>query len=173
MVHALAAGPPFKTQVSGDLFTQDIFYILATVFLLFIVGAVGLIDAGLVRRKNLLDTWVQKLVCSLTAAAGMALIGFAIWEFQFYQAFGIPHPLKQAIEDWWPFGSQQTTFSQNLDPAVYPEADVFQIFLAFFMAYAAVGGLCFIRPASSASKRSRCTSSASSPVRWSFPSPST
>jgi len=25
-------------------------------------SAIGLIDAGLVRRKNLLDTWVQKIV---------------------------------------------------------------------------------------------------------------
>ena len=140
MLTTLAAGAPFKSQVSGDAFVQDLFYILATVFLLFVVGAVGLIDAGLVRRKNLLDTWVQKLVCALVAAAGMAIIGFAIWEVQYYQAFGVPHPIKQAIEDWWPFGAQQTKLSQNLNPTAYPEADVYQIFLAFFMAYAAVGG---------------------------------
>lgn len=138
MTHLL--GAPFKEQVSGDLFSQDVFYILATVCLMLIVGAVGLIDAGLVRRKNLFDTWVQKLICALLAAGGMAFVGFAIWEVQYYQAFGIAHPIRQALKDWWPFGAQQTKFSQNLDPKVYPEADIFQIFLAFFMAYAAVGG---------------------------------
>ena len=55
----------FSSQVSGDSFVQDIFYAMATVCLLFVVAAVGLIDAGLVRRKNLLDTWVQKLVCAM------------------------------------------------------------------------------------------------------------
>jgi Amt family ammonium transporter len=139
-VMAAAAKAPFKDQVTDSLFEQDVFYGLATVCLLFIVAAVCLIDGGLVRRKNLLDTWVQKIICALVAAGGMFLIGYAIWEIQFYQAFGIPHPIKQAIKDWWPFGPDATKFSQNIDPAGTPEADVFQIFLAFFMAYAAVGG---------------------------------
>lgn len=137
---AAAAKPPFKDQVTDSLFLQDVFYALATVCLFFIVAAVGLIDAGLVRRKNMLDTWVQKILAALVAALGMFLVGYAIWEVQFYQAFGIPHPIKQALKDWWAFGPNATKFSQNLDPAVSPEADVFQIFMAFFMAYAAVGG---------------------------------
>jgi Amt family ammonium transporter len=130
----------FKAQVTDSSFQQDIFYALATVCLLFIVGAIGLIDAGLVRRKNLLDTWVQKIVCALIAGGAMAIIGYAIWEIQYYNAFAIPNPVKQALKDWWLFGPDVTTFSQNLDPKLAPEADVFQIFLAFFMAYAAVGG---------------------------------
>jgi ammonium transporter, Amt family len=137
---AAAAEPPFKAQVTDSLFLLDVFYALATVCLLFIVPAVGLIDAGLVRRKNVLDTWMQKILGALVAAGGMFVVGYAIWQIQFYQAFAIPHPVTQALKDWWAFGSNATTFSQNLDPAVSPEADVFQIFLAFFMAYAAVGG---------------------------------
>jgi Amt family ammonium transporter len=130
----------FKEQVTDSSFQQDIFYALATVCLLFIVGAVGLIDAGLVRRKNMLDTWVQKLVCALIGGGAMAIVGYAIWEIQFYNAFAVPNPVKQALKDWWLFGPDVTKFSQNLDPKVAPEADVFQIFMAFFMAYTAVGG---------------------------------
>lgn len=140
MASPLAATAPFKEQVTDSLFLQDVFYGVATVCLLFIVAAVALIDGGLVRRKNALDTWVQKIIAALVAAGGMFFVGYAIWEIQFYQAFAIPSPVTQSLKDWWAFGVNATTFSQNLDPKISPEADVFQIFVAFFMAYAAVGG---------------------------------
>ena len=125
----LAATAPFKEQVTDSLFLQDVFYGVATVCLLFIVAAVALIDGGLVRRKNALDTWVQKIIAALVAAGGMFFVGYAIWEIQFYQAFAIPSPVTQALKDWWAFGVNTTTFSQNLDPKISPEADVFQIAL--------------------------------------------
>ncbi|MGH2869613.1 MAG: ammonium transporter, partial [Solirubrobacteraceae bacterium] len=145
-MHSLAASTVapvatfFAQQVTGSSYVQDIFYALATVCLLFIVAAVGLIDAGLVRRKNLLDTWVQKIVSAMVAGFGMLVIGYAIWEVQYYQAFGGPNPVGQAIHDWWLFGPAITHFAQNLDPKVFPTQDVFQIFMAFFVAYAMVGG---------------------------------
>ncbi|UIJ57531.1 hypothetical protein LWP59_25710 [Amycolatopsis acidiphila] len=130
----------FTDQVSESSYVEDVFYALATVCLLLVVGAVGLIDAGLVRRKNMLDTWVQKIVCALLAGGALAIVGYAIWEIQYYQALGVPDAIGQALSDWWLFGPDVTTFSQNLDPAVSPQADVFQVFLAFFMAYGAVAG---------------------------------
>ena len=135
----LSSASVFSSQVSGSSYVQDIFYALATVCLLFVVAAIGLIDAGLVRRKNLLDTWVQKLVCAALAGLGMAVIGYSIWEVQFYQAFGIANPVGQAISDWWIGGTALTHFSQNLNPTSFPTADVFQIFVVFFVAYAMVG----------------------------------
>ena len=140
LVGSLSPATVFASQVTGSSFVQDIFYALATVCLLFVVAAIGLIDAGLVRRKNLLDTWVQKIVCALLAGFGMAVIGYAIWEAQYYQAFGTPNPVGQAIHDWWIFGPALTHFSQNLDPKLFPTADVYQIFVVFFVAYAMVGG---------------------------------
>jgi Amt family ammonium transporter len=130
----------FKSQVTEGNYLEDVFYALATVCLLFIVAAIGLIDAGLVRRKNILDTWVQKIACALIAGGALAVIGYAIWEIQYYNAFAIPHPFKQAIKDWWLFGPNVTTFAQNLDPKVSPSADIYQVFMAFFIAYAMVGG---------------------------------
>jgi ammonia channel protein AmtB len=133
--------PFFPDQVSDHLFLLDFFYGVATVCLILIVGAVGLIDGGLVRRKNTLDNWVQKIVVALIGAGFMWLIGYAIWQVQFYQAFGVPNPISSAIKDWWALGTNAQTFSQQLDPAVAPENDVFQIFMVFFMAYAAVGAV--------------------------------
>lgn len=130
----------FKEQLTSDFQQSAIFYMVATISLVLIVVAIGLIDAGLVRRKNMLDTWVQKIVCALAAGLGMAVIGYALWQIQFYQAFGVPDPAKQAVKDWWIGGPGATTFSQDLDPKLFPEADVFQVFLVFFIAYAMVGG---------------------------------
>lgn len=133
-------GAFFKAQVNLADYQSVIFYGLATVCLLLVVGAIGMIDGGLVRRKNLLDTWVQKLVAAMLAALGMAIIGYAIWEIQYYQAFGISSPINSAIKDWWLGGTQVTHFAQNLNPASYPQADTYQVFMAFFIAYAAVFG---------------------------------
>jgi Amt family ammonium transporter len=130
----------FKDQVSTDSFMLAIFYGVATVCLLFVVGAVGLIDAGLVRRKNVLDTWIQKLACSLIAGGALTVIGYGIWIAQYYQALGVPSPISQALKDWWLFGKDVNTFSHLLDPATSPHADVYQVFMAFFVAYAMVAG---------------------------------
>lgn len=130
----------FPAQVTEGSYLQDIFYAVATVCLLFVVGAVGLIDAGLVRRKSLLDTWVQKIICAMIGAGSLSVVGYAIWEIQYYQAFGIAHPVTQAIKDWWLFGPNVTHFSQTLDPKLSPTADTFQVFMAFFMAYGSVAG---------------------------------
>ncbi|MHB1999194.1 MAG: ammonium transporter [Solirubrobacteraceae bacterium] len=130
----------FKAQVTEASYLQDIFYALATFCLLFVVAAVGLIDAGLVRRKNILDTWIQKLVCAFVAGFGMLVIGYAVWEIQYYQAFGTPDPIGSALNEWWLFGANLRHFSQELNPKISPTADVYQIFLAFFVAFAMVGG---------------------------------
>lgn len=140
MHEIVSAAVFYKTQVSGSSYQSDIFYMIATVCLLFVVAGIGLIDAGLVRRKNLLDTWIQKLVCSMVAAGAMALIGYAIWEIQYYEAFGIASPVTHALGGWWLGGPNVNTLSQHLNPATSPQADTFQVFMAFFVAYGAVGG---------------------------------
>lgn len=135
-----AAASFFGSQVSNDTLTQDLFYGLASVCLILVVMAVGLIDGGLARRKNLLDTWVTKLVCAILAGGAFLFIGNGIWNWQFYSALAIPNPLGQAIKDWWIGGPNMTTFAQGLDPKLTPSADVFQVFVLFFVAYGAVMG---------------------------------
>src|SRR3954447_1290312 len=124
-------GAFFKEQVSIEFFALDTFYILAVICLFLVVAAFGLIDSGLVRRKNLLDTWVQKILASLFAALAFIVVGFGIWNWQFNEAFGVPNALGESIKAWWIGGVNMRTFSHNLDPAAVPEADVLQIFSVF------------------------------------------
>ncbi len=130
----------FKAQVTESIFTHDTFYLGATLFLFLAVGAFGLIDAGLVRRKNLLDSWVQKMIAALLAGLGMAVVGYAIWYAQYNEAFGIKDWFGEALKQWWIGGTNFMHFAGNLNPKESPEADVFQVFAVFFVAYAAAAG---------------------------------
>jgi Amt family ammonium transporter len=130
----------FKEQVSTNIFQSDIFYAVATVSLFLLVIAIGMIDAGLVQRKNLLDVWIGKLAAAFIAGLGMFLIGYAIWQVSFYEAFEIPKPWGEAISQWWAGGVNVTSLPQSLNPELAPENDVFQVFLVFFVAYAMAGG---------------------------------
>src|SRR3978361_925726 len=96
----LGAADFFKEQVSTNIFLSDTFYGIATITLFLLVVAIGLIDAGLVQRKNLLDAWIGKLAAAFIAGLGMFLIGYAIWQGSFSEAFGIPKTSGAAISQW-------------------------------------------------------------------------
>jgi Amt family ammonium transporter len=136
----VAAAAFFKTQVTSDIFTNDIFYLLASVFLFLAVVAFGMIDSGLVRRKNLLDTWVQKLLASLFAGLAFLIVGYGVWQWQYNSAFGIANPLGQGIKDWWLGGANMTHVASQLNPTNVPAADNLQVFAVFWFAFAAAMG---------------------------------
>ena len=121
----LGAADFFKEQVSTNIFLSDTFYGIATITLFLLVVAIGLIDAGLVQRKNLLDAWIGKLAAAFIAGLGMFLIGYAIWQVSFYEAFEIPKPWGEAISQWWAGGVNVTSLPQTLNPELAPENDVF------------------------------------------------
>ena len=125
----------FKEQVSIDIFVFDILYAFAAMCVVLVVLGLCLVDGGLVRTKNMLDTWVLKISASMIGGLGTVFIGYAIWQWSFNSAFGVKDPLKQALEDWWLFGNNMTEFAGNLDPKVVVEADVNQIFVVFFMTF--------------------------------------
>lgn len=125
----------FGDQVSSSSFFSDLFYTVGAVSVILVVLALGLVDTALVRRKNVLDTWVQKLLAALIAGLGTLLGGYGLWQWQFNAALGVHNPLGQALSDWWIGGRFQTTLSQNIDPKILPGADVQQIFLIFFVTF--------------------------------------
>ena len=130
--------PFFEDQVSLTTFLSAIFFLICSVSLVGAVIAFSLIDGALVRPKNLVDTYIQKLIASLIAGAAFIFIGFAIWMWQYYDAGvvgGGGEGLGQAISDWWLGGFNMTTFAQFIDPALQLEADVFQVFLIFFATF--------------------------------------
>lgn len=130
----------FKGQATSDIFTNDIFYLLATVFLFFAVIAFGMIDSGLVRRKNLLDTWVQKLLAALFGGLAFMVVGYGVWQWQYNSAFGIANPLGQGIKDWWLGGTYLNHIATQLNPSAVPAADNLQVFAVFWFAFAAAIG---------------------------------
>jgi len=125
----------FKEQVSLGIFTFDMIYGFAAMAVVLVVMALCLIDAGLVRTKNLVDTFTLKIASALIAGASTLVIGYAIWQWSFNSAFGVPNPLSQALKDWWLFGNYMTEFAGNLDPKKVVEADVNQVFVVFFMTF--------------------------------------
>jgi Amt family ammonium transporter len=133
----------YKEQVTTELFLGDVFYMIAGVAVLFAILGIGLIDAGLVDRRHIIDTWVQKLTAAIVGAFAFVIIGYAVWEWQFYQAFGVPHALSQAISDWWIGGPNMSTPASLLDPKKVPEADVLQVFAVFFITFAMLVGAVF------------------------------
>jgi Amt family ammonium transporter len=130
----------FAAQMSVGAFLSDLFYILATLGnLLAIIGFVFL-DAGMVKRKHLIDTLVQKLISAFVAGVAFMVVGYGIWNWQFDQAFGVPNALAQSLSDWSIFGPDLRSYAQNLDPAITPGADTLQIFVVFFFCYAGMVG---------------------------------
>jgi ammonia channel protein AmtB len=127
--------PYIKEQLTTDNLLLSLLYSVGAVSVLLVVLALGFIDVGLVRRKNTLDTWIQKLVSGLVAGGGTLVVGYGIWNWQFNQAFGVPNPLGQALKDWWIGGQFQTHFAGAINPKVLPEADVQQVFLVFFVVF--------------------------------------
>ena len=125
----------FGEQVGLTSFYGDLFYTVGAAAVVLVVLALGLVDTALVRRKNVLDTWVQKFVAAMIAGLGTLLVGFGLWQWQFNSALGVHNPLGRALSDWWIGGRFQTAFSQNIDPSVLPGADVQQIFLVFFVTF--------------------------------------
>ena len=130
----------FAEQVSVQAYVSDLLAVIASVATFVVVLALALIDGGLVNPKHLIDTLAQKLFSAFIAGAAFLVVGFPIWYVQFNQAFGIPHPFQQSVADWWLFGHDMRTFAQNINPAVLPGAETMQIFVVFFLAYAAVFG---------------------------------
>ena len=136
----LSSAQTYADQLTPGAFLTAFFYIFASLGVF--IGTIGLIllDAGLVQQKNLVDTIVQKLANAMIGGVAFMIIGYGVWNWQFYQAFGIPHPLQQAIADWSLFGTNMSTYAQHLNPASVPGADTQQVFSIFFFVYGAIIG---------------------------------
>jgi Amt family ammonium transporter len=125
----------FPEQASTNWIMSTFIYTVGACAVLLVVAGLVIVDMGLVRRRNVLDTTVQKIGSAMVGGLGTLLIGYPIWQWQFNQAFGVPQPFWQAVKDWWLGGAFATTSSRHIDPALLPEADVLQIFLVFFVTF--------------------------------------
>jgi ammonium transporter, Amt family len=100
-----------------------------------------LVDIGGVRRVNVFDTVIQKLIAFFIGFVVYFLIGFAIWNWQFYVAFEIDQPYWQAVKDWWLGGSLSGALAQDMDPeqnVMAANLNNQQIFIFFLACFAGI-----------------------------------
>jgi ammonia channel protein AmtB len=128
----------FPEQVTTNSLTQNIIYASGTLGALVILAGLLLVDMGGVRRVNVFDSVIQKIIAFFIGFVVYFLIGFAIWNWQYYVAFDIPQPYWQAVKDWWLGGSLTGAFAQDTDPAVAPGLNNQQIFIFFLACFAGI-----------------------------------
>jgi Amt family ammonium transporter len=134
-------GQVVPEQVTTNSLAQNIVYASGTLGALVILAGLLLVDIGGVRRVNVFDTVIQKLIAFFIGFVVYFLIGFAIWNWQYYVAFGIDQPYWQAIEDWWLGGSLSGAFAQDVDPAqevMGANLNNQQIFIFFLACFAGI-----------------------------------
>ncbi|MEY3746720.1 MAG: hypothetical protein RL194_179 [Pseudomonadota bacterium] len=127
----LDAATQFAGQVTLSQLVQNHVYAAGTVGAIFVVVGLILIDVGGARRRNQFNATIEKLVGFFIGFATYFLIGFAFWASQYY--IMVDATLTDTIKDWWIGGAMTNALAQNVDPAVFPGLNNFQIF-AFFLA---------------------------------------
>ena len=128
----------FPEQVTTNSLAQNIVYVSGTVGALVILAGLLLVDMGGVRRVNQFDSVIQKLIAFFIGFVVYFIIGFAIWNWQYYVAFDIPDPYWQSVKDWWLGGTLSSQLAQTADPAVAPGLNNQQIFIFFLACFAGI-----------------------------------
>jgi Amt family ammonium transporter len=132
----------FKEQVSTDVMLVSVIYWIGVIGVVAAIVGLILLDGGLARAKNSMSVMTEKLLLMGVGGVAIILVGYGIWEWQFYNALGVGNSLSQAISDWWLLGPNLKQFAVFIDPKVTPQADVAQVYAAFFIvAGAFVAGL--------------------------------
>jgi ammonium transporter, Amt family len=137
-ITTVVAQAPFPEQVTVDQLAINVLYVVAACAVLLIIAGLAMVEAGLVAKRNFQDVVLQKMGAALIGGMSFAIVGYGIWNWQFYTALEVPNAFSQAIKDWWIGGSAVNELSHRLDPAVVPHADSLQIFLAFNIAFGAL-----------------------------------
>jgi Amt family ammonium transporter len=135
------AGQIVPEQVTTNSLAQNIVYASGTLGALVILAGLLLVDIGGVRRVNLFDTVIQKLIAFFIGFVVYFAIGFAIWNWQYYVAFEIDQPYWTAIKDWWLGGSLSGALAQDVDPAqevMGANLNNQQIFIFFLACFAGI-----------------------------------
>jgi ammonium transporter, Amt family len=138
----LAQTAPFGDQITTNSLVQNVVYASGTVGAIMILAGLLMVDVGGVRRVNVFAAAIEKMVGFFIGFVVYFLIGFAIWNWQYYDAFGIADPYWQSIKDWWLGGSFANGLAQEVDPAadggMGAGLNNQQIFIFFLAAFAGI-----------------------------------
>lgn len=132
-----SAGTAFYAeQVSLNSLVQNVVYASGTVGAILVVVGLLLVDAGTTRRKSLFNSTIEKVMGFFLGFAVYYLIGFGFWAAQYYIMVG--GTLTDSLKDWWLGGTLVNALAQNVDPAVFPGLNSFQIFVFFLACFAGI-----------------------------------
>lgn len=126
----------FAEQVSLGSLVQNLVYASGTVGAIFVVVGLLLIDAGGVRRRSAFNATIEKMMGFFIGFSTYFFIGFAFWAAQYYVM--VDYTLMDSIKDWWAGGGLSNEMAQNVDPAVFPGLNNFQIFIFFLACFAGI-----------------------------------
>ena len=129
----------FAEQVTVNQLVQNVVYASGAISALFVVVGLLLIDVGASRRRSGFNSTVEKLVGFFIGFVTFFLIGFAIWASQYYIMAG--GTMTDSIRDWWAGGVLANALAQNVDPAVFPGINNYQIFIFFIAAFAGIANI--------------------------------
>jgi ammonium transporter, Amt family len=135
------AGQIVPEQLTTNSLAQNIVYASGTLGALVILAGLLLVDIGGVRRVNVFDTVIQKLIAFFIGFVVYFLIGFAIWNWQYYVAFEIDQPYWTAIKDWWLGGNLSGALAQDMSLEENPMSAALnnqQIFIFFLACFAGI-----------------------------------
>ena len=126
----------YADQVSLNSLVQNLVYASGTVGAIFVVVGLLLVDAGMVRRHNLFNTTIEKVVGFFIGFATYFLIGFALWAAQYYIMEDAT--MGDSIADWWLGGDMVNALAHQVDPDAFPMLNNFQIFVFFLACFAGI-----------------------------------
>ncbi|ABG30592.1 ammonium transporter [Roseobacter denitrificans] len=126
----------YAEQVTLNSLVQNLLYGSGTVGAILVVVGLLLIDAGTARRKNLFNSTIEKTLGFFIGFATYYVIGFGFWAAQYYVM--VDATIGDSLKDWWIGGAMTNVLAHNVDPAVFPGLNTFQIFIFFLAVFAGI-----------------------------------
>jgi len=131
----------YAEQVSLNSLVQNVVYASGTVGAILVVVGLLLIDAGTTRRKSLFNSTIEKVMGFFLGFTVYYIIGFGFWAGQYY--IMVDATMMDSLNDWWIGGAMMNARAQDVDPAVFPGLNSFQIFVFFLACFAGIVNILF------------------------------
>lgn len=126
----------FAEQVNLSALVQNHIYTSGIVGAILVVVGLLLIDAGTTRRKSLFNSTIEKVMGFFLGFLTYYVVGFGIWASQYYVMADAT--MMDSIKDWWIGGELMNARAQNVDPAIFPGLNNFQIFVFFLATFSGI-----------------------------------
>ena len=136
------AAPEFPEQVTTNSLLQNLVYASGTVGAIMILAGLSWSCTGGVRRVNVFAAAIEKMVGFFIGFVVYFLIGFAIWNWQYYVAFDIADRTGSRSRTGGSAGRSRTNSRRTSTPASMGAALNNQQIFIFFLAASRASSTC-------------------------------